>query len=299
MTLLLALIFAFQAKPAPVPAGPAYVPVRVYEADRQSFTDFERMLADLTKADVIFVGEQHDDPNTHRLEVALLEGLKRRGASPTVSLEMFERDVQPMLDAYRSGKTNEDEFLKASRPWPRYATDYRPLVEIARENGWPVVASNVPRRHASAVAKTGRTALDELSPADRENVARDLQCPLDAYFTRFAETMSSHPPPGTEKVSPEERRATTERYFVSQCVKDETMAEAIVSAAATAKGPVVHFNGAFHSDFGQGTAERVRRRLEGRRVAIVSILPVKDIDQAAPSAEDLRRADYLVYTVGK
>jgi uncharacterized iron-regulated protein len=299
MTLLLALIFSFQAKAAPVPVAPAYVPVRVYDTHHQGFTDFERMLADLTKADVIFVGEQHDDPNTHRLEAAMLDGLERRGVSPTVSLEMFERDVQSMLDAYRAGKTSEDEFLKASRPWPRYATDYRPLVEMAREYGWPVVAANVPRRHASAVAKTGRTALDELSPADRENVARDLQCPTDAYFNRFADTMSSHPPPGHEKLSPEERHATTERYYASQCLKDETMAEAIVSAAGTAKGPVVHFNGAFHSDFGQGTAERVRRRLAGRRIAIVSILPVKDIDQAAPSAEDLRRADYLIYTVGK
>jgi uncharacterized iron-regulated protein len=299
MRLLLALFFTLQAKPAPVPATPAYVPVRVYDVHKQSFTDFERMLADLAKADVIFVGEQHDDPNTHRLETAILDGLKRRGVSPTVSLEMFERDVQPTLDAYRAGKATEDEFLKISRPWPRYATDYRPLVEIARENGWPIVASNVPRRHASAVAKTGRPALDELSPADRENVARDLQCPTDAYFNRFAETMNSHPPPGDEKLSPDERRAVTERYYASQCLKDETMAEAIVSAIATAKGPVVHVNGAFHSDFGQGTAERVRRRLEGRRVAIVSILPVKDIDQAAPSAEDLRRAEYLVYTVGK
>ena len=298
MTLLLALIFALQTKPAPAPA-PSYVPQRVYDAHQQAFTDFERMVADLTKADVILVGEQHDDPNTHRLEAAILEGLKRRGVSPTLSLEMFERDVQVAVDAYRAGKTSEDEFLKTSRPWPRYATDYRALVEMAREDGWPIVASNVPRRHASAVAKAGRPALDELSAADRENVARDLQCPQDPYFDRFVETMNSHPAPGSEKQSPEERRAANERYYVSQCLKDETMAEAIASALDASKGPVVHVNGAFHSDFGQGTAERVRRRLEGRRIAIVSILPVKDIDQAAPSAEDLRRADYLVYTVGK
>jgi uncharacterized iron-regulated protein len=298
MTFLLALMLALQAKPAP-PNPPTYVPERVYDAHRQAFTDFERMLADLTKADVIFVGEQHDDPNTHRLEAAILEGLRRRGASLTLSLEMFERDVQASLDAYLAGKVSEEEFLKNSRPWPRYATDYRPLIEMAREHGWAVVASNVPRRHASVVAKSGRGALEELTPTDRATVARDLHCPNDAYFDRFAATMSGHLPPGGDKLSSDERRAMTERYYQSQCVKDETMAEAIVSALANAKGPLVHINGAFHSDFGQGTADRVRRRLDGRRIALVSILPVKDIDQVTPSAEDLRRAEYLVYTVGK
>ena len=53
---------------------------------------------------------------------------------------------------------------------------------------------------------------------------------------------------------------------------------------------VVHVNGAFHSDFGQGTAERVRRRLNGRRVVVVSVLPVKDLDALAPAGEDLARA---------
>ena len=56
------------------------------------------MLADLARADVVFVGEQHDDPNTHRLEAAILEGLRRRGVPVTLSLEMFERDTQAGLN---------------------------------------------------------------------------------------------------------------------------------------------------------------------------------------------------------
>ena len=56
-------------------------------------------------------------------------------------------------------------------------------------------------------------------------------------------------------------------------------------------------NGAFHSDFGAGTAERTRRRLAGKTVTIVSILPVSDLDTLAPAGDDLKRADFLVYTV--
>jgi uncharacterized iron-regulated protein len=291
-----------QAAPAPPPppAPAAYVPQRVYDTTRQTFSDFESMLADLAKADVVFVGEQHDDAGTHRLEAAILDGLRRRGASVILSLEMFERDTQPTLNAYLGGKTSEEEFLKTSRPWPRYATDYRALVEMAKAERWPVIASNVPRKYASDVAKAGRGALDALPASERELAAKDLACPQDAYFERFADNMAKHPMPGAEKMSADDKRSQTERYYFSQCVKDETMAEAIARGyAQSGRGPLVHFNGSFHSDFGQGTAERARRRLEGRRIAIVSILPIdgRDVDTTTPNAEDLRRGDYLIYAI--
>jgi uncharacterized iron-regulated protein len=296
MTWLVATLLAVQIAQA-APAAPIYVPQRVYDTTHQRFSDLESMVADLARADVIFVGEQHDDPNTHRLEAAILEGLRRRGIKPIVSLEMFERDVQATLDRYLSGAAAEEEFLTSSRPWPRYATDYRPIVELAKAQGWTVVAANVPRRYASSAAKAGKSAVDDLPPQERESIARDLQCPLDGYFDRFKASMAEHPVPGSEKLTPDEQRAATERYYFSQCVKDETMAEAIAAALNRAKGPIVHFNGAFHSDFGQGTVSRARRRLEGRRIAVVTVLPVKDLDTVVPSAEDLRRADYLLFTV--
>jgi uncharacterized iron-regulated protein len=310
LSLVLNLLLSAAAQ-APAPPAPAYVPERVYDTRRQAFGDLERLIADVATADVVFVGEQHDDPNTHRLEAAILDGLRRRGVPLTLSLEMFERDTQAGLDSYLSGAITEDEFLKGSRPWPRYATDYRPLVEMAKSQGWAVVAANVPRRHASSVAKAGFGALDGLAPAERAWAAVDLQCPHDAYFDRFAEEMNGHqgttaatPPtgekPAVAKPPAEDERRTTERYFFSQCVKDETMAEAIASGFDRhARRLVVHVNGAFHSDFGLGTAERVRRRLSGRRVVVVTMVPVADLDTLAPAGDDLKRADYLVYTIAQ
>lgn len=274
----------------------AYVPQRVYDTRREAFVDFEVMRARAAEADVVFVGEMHDDPDTHRLEAAILQGLQRRKVTPVVSLEMFERDVQAAIDGYLAGRLGEAEALKNARPWPRYATDYRPLVEHARAEGWTVIAANVPKPIARAVAASGREALEALTDRERAWVARDLECPPDTYFDRFAKTMGSHR--GVSQ-TPEEQRASLERYYWSQCVKDETMAEAIAAAAArrTEPGPVVHYNGAFHSDFGLGTAERTRRRLPGGRIIVLAMLPVADLDTLQPSGEDLQRADYLVYTV--
>lgn len=284
---------------AATPQGQTYLPHRVFDTAARQFIDFEVMLAALAKADVVYVGEQHDDPNTHRLERAVLEGLAARRAGVILSLEMFERDVQQVVDQFASGALPEDRFLAASRPWPRYATDYKPLVDFAVSKGWPVVAANVPRPIASEIAKTGMSALDGKSEVERAWFAADRVCPTDdEYFKRFGEAMGSHPAMDTLK-----------RYYESQCVKDETMAESIVRAwqaaaptVAPARPLVVHYNGAFHSDFGLGTAARVTRRLPEASSIVVTMVPVKDIaalDAAKPEGDDLRRARFLVYTVGK
>jgi uncharacterized iron-regulated protein len=270
----------------PLTAPPSYVPERVYETRRSAFGDFEAMLADLSRADVVLVGEQHDDPNTHRLELAMLEGLARRGVPVIVSLEMFERDVQPVLDRYLSGEIPETQFLAESRPWPRYATDYRALIEFARARKLRVVAANVPRRLASEVSRKGLDAVDEFA-VDRRFAAKDIDCPAaGSYFDRFTTAMGGH-------------RGATPNFYYAQCVKDETMGESIADAVATTSGRavVVHVNGAFHSDFGEGTAHSARRRMPGRRVAVVSVLPVADLDAVKPADEDLKRGDFLVYTV--
>jgi uncharacterized iron-regulated protein len=282
-------------------AQSGYVPERVFDTGRGSFTDFETMLFDLTRVDVVFVGEQHDDPNTHRLERAVLEGLRRRRGDVIVSLEMFERDVQEPLDHFSMGHMTEEEFLSASRPWPRYQTDYKPLVDFAMAHGWPVIAANVPRPVASEVSKGGFAVLDSKSDDERRWFAADRECPTDdEYFGRFVEAMGGHPAGGTEADDAMEQERTRNFYY-SQCLKDETMAESIAGAyAAGAVGNrqplVVHFNGAFHSDFGLGTAARVKRRLPERRTVVMSVLPVDDLDDLMPDNEERRRADYLVYT---
>ncbi len=290
-------------QPPPQPAGAppllyAYVPQRVYDTRQKGFGDFEGMLADLTRADVVFVGEQHDDANTHRLELAILEGLMRRRVPLVIAMEMFERDVQPVLDRYLAGAITEDEFLKASRPWPRYATDYRPIIEFARTHHVPVVASDVPRHIATDVSRSGLAVVDGLG-ADRPVAARELQCPATGeYYQRFLEAMGGHPPSGNPQAADIQQK--NDRFYFAQCLKDETMAESIADAFqsnAPRRATVVHINGAFHSDYAEGTAAAARRRMPGRRIAVVSVLPVEDLDHERPDDDDLKLGDYLLYTL--
>ena len=287
--------------------GTGYTPQRVYDSRQKRFTDFEAMLAELSRSDIVLVGEQHDDPNTHKLERAILEGLARRRSSIALALEMFERDVQPGLDDYVASRVTEEEFLKTSRPWPRYASDYRPLVEFARAHKWPIVAGNVPRRYASQVARSGLAAVDSLPPNERAFVAGQIQCPPDDYFRRFSEVMGKHPSgdqkPKQGKDSEKEAQQKLEWLYQAQCIKDETMAESIAllsqassNAGAGGAALVVHFNGAFHSDYHLGTAARVKQRVPKATIRVVKILPVSELDNISPEPHR-KRADFLIYTL--
>src|SRR6478736_4768991 len=110
LLLAIALVAAFQT-----PTDP---PRRVIDGQTGEARPWAAMIDDLAQADVVFIGEQHDDPNTHRLELAILQELAAKGRPVALAMEMFERDVQGPLLHFGMGHMDEAEFLKASRPWP-------------------------------------------------------------------------------------------------------------------------------------------------------------------------------------
>lgn len=273
--------------------------VRIYESKSGRFVSFKQFADVIATRDLVFFGEQHDDPTTHAAEHAVLAALGERRPHVVVTLEMFERDVQPLLDQYLTGTISEESFLAGARPWDRYVTDYRPLVELARVRGWPVVAANVPRRLASAVSRRGLAVLDTMNARDRGFMARQHACPKDTYYDKFAETMKGHgagggPPTAADAAA---MAQMTDRFYEAQCVKDEAMGEAIADAFARApKGSVIfHVDGAFHSDFGLGTAERARRRAPKASSIVLSAVPVPDLSKAN-GGEHAAKADYVLFT---
>ncbi len=70
-----------------------------------------------------------------------------------MGMEMFEADDQIVLQEYGQGIIEEKHLLKEAKVWDNYKTDYRPLIEFAREKKLPVTATNIPRRYASLVYK--------------------------------------------------------------------------------------------------------------------------------------------------
>ncbi|MGE0441786.1 MAG: ChaN family lipoprotein [Gemmatimonadales bacterium] len=292
---LLAGVLACLAAAGQPASAQGYVPHRVYDTRAKRFVDFEQLAARAVASDVVFFGEEHDHLDTHRFELYLLGAIRRRRPEATVAMEMFERDNQAVLDRYLAGEVSEEDFLAASRPWPRYADHYRAIVEFARAHGWRVIASNVPRKFASMVASGGLAALDTMPAATRAFAAAELRCePKGTYYKAFSAVMAGMPTHGSSNTSAAARATQLVRVYEAQCLKDETMAESIARAWSPG-GLVVHYNGSFHSDQRLGTAERTRRRLGKIRELTIVGVPVADLDAVSPSKDDRKRGDYLLY----
>ena len=239
---------------------------------------------------VIFFGEFHGEAVCHKLEIELLKELYALNPKIIVSLEMFERDVQSHLDNYLASLISEEDFLANSRPWPNYKTDYRPLVEFAKEKGLKVVASNVPRRYASLVAKSGTEALSEVPDIERVYFSENLIVLNDEYKRSFVNTINQGKFGDSENGAPIE---LLERMYAAQSLKDDTMAESIVKALAKNKDPmVIHYNGDFHSRKHLGTVKKTKLLTPDLEIAVLA--PVYT-DKAFSDNKEIRSdGDYLI-----
>jgi len=257
----------------------------------------EAIIEALDDADVLFVGERHDDATSHAVEAELLrltDERYSRGAgkrrSVALSLEMFERDVQTVLDEYLGGLISERHFLLSSRPWNNYATDYRPLVEYAREHKLPVIAANAPARYVSRVNTEGPGSLASLSKE-----ARAWLPPLPfpeasaAYAAKFNSFMSGGraaaptPPAGAQPsqqspaANPHAQAANPHgglHLLEAQTLRDASMGYAISEFLKRGGDPlVVQVNGTFHSEGRMGVPEQLAYYRKKARAVVVTIVP--------------------------
>ena len=144
---------------------------RIYHSDGTPAT-LDDMRQVLDGVDVVFVGELHNDPVSHYIEQRVLEAwFDTHGHAAALSLEMFSRDVQYIVDEYLTGLISDSHFQQSSSPWSNYETDYRPLVEFAKANDLAVIAANAPRRYANMVSRGGRSSLESLSDQARRYLA--------------------------------------------------------------------------------------------------------------------------------
>jgi uncharacterized iron-regulated protein len=266
-----------------VPAAdrPAY---RLFTASGQP-ADYDQMLSELAQADVVLFGEQHNDALAHWLELQVAKDLRRlkKPGQLTLGLEMFERDVQPLLAQYAAGTLADSAFERQARPWPNYATDYRPLLQWARSQGLPLIATNAPRPYARAVARGGLAALNQL-PAAEKALLVPLPLKVDYElpgYQKMAAMFGDSPGHG----------GGAEKIIQAQALKDATMAYYIWGSV----GPghtLLHLNGAYHSDNHDGIVAYLRQYAPKLRVRTISTVAQTQLQQL--DKEHRNVADFVV-----
>jgi uncharacterized iron-regulated protein len=264
----------------------------VYTADGAP-ADLDAVVAAMADADVVFLGEVHDDPTAHALQRALLEEAHRRyGATRPValSLEMFERDVQLVLDEYLSGLLRERDVLSDGRPWGNYTSDYRPAVEYAKAHGLPVVAANAPSRYVSRVGREGLAGLRALSETARAFLPPlPIAPPSEALTARFTDEMAGM------MAAHGDHGPTIEDLLAAQNLRDATMAFSVAEHLARTPGEaplVLHLNGSFHTEGGLGIPEHLARYAPAARPLVVTLRPSDDLDRAPDPGTD----DFVILT---
>jgi uncharacterized iron-regulated protein len=221
---------------------------------------------------VIFIGEVHELRLAHEAELAILDGLSEGDPNLVLALEMFERDVQYILDAYLKGQISEDTFLERSRPWPNYQEDYRPLIELAKKKGIPVIAANVPRRAAAAVAMTNKISPDVLG-ADRIYLSGTLYLDSKKYQKRFVSALEEMP----HGIPMKGKKG--DGLYKAQVLKDAVMAG---SLELYLDRRILFCCGHFHSDYHLGIPYQLKKNHPDLKMAVITMaaavedLPMKD-----------------------
>ena len=260
--------------------GPRYgIWVDIYRGEPLAYED---VLADLTGAGVVYLGECHALERHHEMQEMILGDLARAGVSLVLGLEQLEFFQQPAVDRYNKGTIDFPELVKATN-WPerwRSYEQYRAIVETARELKVPILALNARSETIRQVARSG--GVDKISPQARKELPVELRLEDPLYEKLLNLELMVH-----MTVTPETLRPIRE----AQICRDEMMASRLCDFLESEKGrgrTAVVLCGAGHVSYGLGTASRVRRRMPKIKERVILFSQSGDLE-LSPEEEAMAR----------
>ncbi len=262
LILLLSIAVLASCAPQPTPLGnpthpypPAAEPQvgDIIHLPTGILVSYQTLLDNVTSYRVVFVGETHDNPASHRLQQDILQALQQRSPGQiTVAMEMFTPSQQPILDLWSTGQLTEKEFLKQvdwNNTWRINFAFYRPILTYCRDQQIKILALNAEN---DLKQKVSRIPFALLSTEDQRKLpALDEH---DPYQRAMAEAVFSD-----HKMGPDMR----EGFLRVQTLWDESMAENLANYLK--KEPqsrqVMVMAGGNHIRYGYGIPRRMFRRL--------------------------------------
>jgi uncharacterized iron-regulated protein len=278
LSILFSLIFVLltiaQSKPA----------YELYKSNGKK-AKYDKMIKDLAKSDMVFFGEYHTNPISHWMQLEMSKSFfELKGKKLFFGAEMFESGNQLVLDEYLNGLYPEKKMLpEITQMWGNYQTDYKPLLEFAKENGLRFIATNIPRRYASMINKKGIDALKELSPEALAMIGPDLEKYFDPTVKAYAEMadmMGGHVPPNMLNIQ------------TAQAAKDATMAH--FSLNNFNKGDLLfHFEGSYHSNYEQGIIWWINKIEPGLNIKSIATVTQSEWNELSED-EKATIANYII-----
>ncbi len=241
---------------------------------------FSSLLKEAQKTEVVLFGELLNNPIAHWLQFELTKDLNQKKQGLILGAEMFEADNQILLDEYLTGKISEKNFKAEAKLWPNYTTDYKPLVDFAKENNITFIATNIPRRYASLVYSKGIEELENLQNEAKQWIA-PLPIKYDPTLKSYSEITKAAGGHGGENLPK------------SQAIKDATMAHFILKNRDSDK-IFIHYHGSYHSNNHEGIYWYLKQ--ENPNLKIITIASVEQSNIDTLSKDYLNLADFILVT---
>ncbi len=271
---------------------------KIFDSETQQSVNWNEFIATLNEAEIVVVGEYHNNALGHELEAKITQELIKLDPKTTIALEMFERDEQAIVDLYLDGKIQQKtlETLTDSSSWGGQKNSweiwYQPIVDLVKINhsqGANLVAANAPRHYVKMARLEGFEVLKDIeTQTNNVFVVPDLSVDDSDYKNRFLKLMS---PAGASPMMMS--KMNPEAIFRSQQVWDATMADSVVKAKSHAN-KVILFIGDYHIAFDGGTLLRIKAALPEAKIVSVSIPMSDTVDEF--NMEDKSRANFVIYT---
>lgn len=240
-------------------------------------TSYKKIIKNALKSDIVLFGEYHDNSVAHWLELELAKDLFEK-KTLLLGAEMLEADNQNQLNRYLKGEINQKQLDSTARLWPNYKTDYKPLVDFAKDINIPFVATNIPRRFASLVFKQDFIALEKLSELEKSWIA-PLPIAYDPTLSGYAEMLNMDSEHANDKMPK------------AQAIKDATMAYFILKNR-TENSLFLHYNGSYHSNNFQGIYWYLKHDNPALKIVTIATVSQKDITKL--EKEYLLTADFII-----
>ena len=256
---------------------PAY---RIFDSKGKA-VKYDKLLKQASEADVVFFGELHNNPICHWLQYELTKDLySLNNKNIILGAEMFESDNQLVINEYLTGLISTTSFEKEARLWSNYNTDYKPLVEFAKDSNLVFIATNIPRRYASVVFKKGWEGLDSLSAQAKSYIA-PLPVEYDPEVECYKKMTEGMPAMGGH---------SSATLPMAQAIKDATMAYNI--AGYINDNLFIHYNGAYHSDNFQGILWYLEKYKPGLKIVTISTVEQEEVKKL--EIENKCKADFII-----
>lgn len=213
-------------------------PFQIYNSKGRKVST-KKFFRSIEKSDIILFGEFHDNPIIHWLQLKTAQYLNvKRGV--VIGAEMIESDQQEVINKYLAGEIDQKGLDSSVLLWTNYKTDYKPIVDFAKEEKISFYGTNVPRVHASFVYRHGLDELHASLDSEEKQFVAPLPIPYDENLPSYQAMLKMM---GDHKPNP---------YFpMAQAIKDATMAYFILKYYDENKC-FLHLNGAYHSNHYEG-----------------------------------------------